>query len=246
MQVAQFCLSIYNTQRSTKINLGRIGDGTNEAIDFHNTSKELGAGALPNDGSPLRVGFDVPSGTQRTMLLTDFEKQKTVTIANTSVATIAGKPLPSAAGGNNSGSSPPRIAGLDESHRVLLAGTLLELQFATPVSVEQVGSGKLFPATIVRTRSSAITGRGRENLPEGTTVFVRITPGNGRQFLIEADHAVIHGATVVLNTNAHIRVPMRSAARSAPIQESGTSLLVPEGTMINLTTKSDSAFNAAP
>ena len=61
--------SVFNTQRSTNLNLGRVGTETNEAIDFHSTSKgfSLGADTLPHDGSPLRVSFNVPSGMQQTM-----------------------------------------------------------------------------------------------------------------------------------------------------------------------------------
>lgn len=254
-------LSVFNTQRSTKFNLSRVGLDPNQAIDFHSTSKEFftGVDTLPHDGSPLRVSFDVPSGMQRTMLLTDFEKQKQVTPVNVAAQSTDLRTLPPAAAGRTD-NDPLRGAGMAEPHRVLLAGTLLQLQFANPITVDQATSGKLFPTTVVKTRSSAITGRGKENLPEGTTVFVRITQGNGRQYLIEADHAVLQGMNVPVSTNTQARMPIRSMPRGAQVQvgrirsirlpgelrDTGAMVLVPAATLVNLTTKSDAALDPSP
>ena len=92
---------------------------------------------------------------------------------------------------------------------------------------------------------------GSETLPEGTTIFVRVSQSNGRQFLIEGDHAVLGGVHLRLQTHQVVRVamPTRPApgVRIGPYQLPGMNagaVLLPGGTMINLQVRNNVALDA--
>ena len=254
--------SVFNSQRGTEFHLGRVGNDPIQAIDFPGTSKQFRAGvdALPHDGSPLRVSFDLPPNIRKRMLLTEYEKQKTTVVASASAPAVPGEPAPSRTVGGGGGSSPRRSDGVIEPHKVLPAGTQLHLQFANSITVDQVVPGQLFPATVVMARTAPLVAGEDETLPNGTTVFVRITQGNGSQYSLQADHAVVRGADVPLDTNVQLRMPMRSAPRSAPVQvrglgnvrlppaaqTAGPNVLVPAATVIHLLTKSNAVLDGAP
>jgi hypothetical protein len=254
--------SVFNSQRGTEFHLARVGDDPTQAIDFYNSSKEFRAGvnALPHDGSPFKLSFDLPANIKKRMLLTVYEKQKTVVIANASALPVAEVPVPSRTAGSDGGASPHPFGGAIEPHKVLRAGTLLQLQFANAITVNQVVPGMLFPATVVSARTvSPIAGSGK-TLPDGTTVFVRITQVSGSEYRIQADHAVVQGADIPLDTNAQPRMPMRSAPRTAPVQvrgvggvrlpvpaqDAGSMVIVPAATVIHLSTKSNAIMDGAP
>jgi hypothetical protein len=194
---------VFNSQKGTEFHLTRVGNDPSEAIAFFNMSKQFRAGVdgLPHDGSPLRVSFDVPPNIKKKMLLVEYGKQRTAVVANASAPSVAEGPAPSRTVSSGGGSSPRRSDGVIEPHKVLPAGTLLQLQFANSITVDQVTPGKLFPATVVTARTAPLIAARGETLPDGTTVFVKITQGNGSQHLIQADHAVVRGADVPLDTN---------------------------------------------
>jgi hypothetical protein len=242
-------LSVFTSQRNIRVNLNRVGSGTNQIADFRGTFKELlpGVDTLPRDNSPVTVSFTLPPGIRQTMGLTDFEKGKTATFSGTGGGATAPAVRPF-------GGVPDRAPANADARKVMLAGTLLHVEFASPITVDAAGSGKLFAGAVVTTRSSAITAvHGSETLPEGTTVFVRVSQGNGRQFLIEGDHAVLGGVNLPLQTNQVVRVamPARPApgVRIGPYQlpgMNGGAVLLPGGTMINLQVRNNVALDAGP
>jgi hypothetical protein len=242
-------LSVFNSQRSIRVNLSRVGIGTNQIADFRGTFKELlpGVDTLPRDNSSVTVSFTLPPGIRQTVGLTDFEKGKTATFSGAGGGATAPAVRPF-------GGLPGRAPANADARKVMLAGTLLHVELASPITVDAAGSGKLFAGTVVTTRSSAITAvRGSETLPEGTTVFVRVSQGNGRQFLIEGDHAVMGGVNLPLQTNQVVRVamPARPApgGRIGPYQLPGMhagAVLLPGGTMINLQVRNNVALDAGP
>ena len=242
-------LSVFNSQRNIRVNLGRVGSGTNQLADFRGTFKEMlpGVDTLPPDNSPVTLSFTLPPGIWQTISLTEFEKNKTAKV-------------PSAGGGT----TPPAVRSLEQppgrapattgGSKVMLAGTLLHVQFATPITVDAARSGKLFAGTVVVTRSSAITAmHGGETLPEGTTVFVRVSQGNDRQFLIEGDHAVLGGVNLPLQTNQVMRVAMvgrpgpgiRIGPYQLPAMNSGA-VVLPGGAMVNLQVRDNVMLEAGP
>jgi hypothetical protein len=252
--------SVFNSQRGTEFHLSTAGDTPAQTIYFNSASKEFRAGvdSLPHDGSPLKLSFDLPANIRRKMLLTDYEKQKTTVVAQASPAPVVGGPAQRIENGD-SGGSPGRPGGVKEPHRILPSGTVMQLRFASAISVDEVNAGKLFPATVVNARTSPDMS-GRETLAEGTTVFVRITEGNGGTYYIQGDHAVVQGINVPLETNQLPRMPIRSTARSAPIQVRGlgnirlpagaqagrSTVLLPADIVLRLSTRSNAILDGAP
>ena len=139
------------------------------------------------------------------MLLTEYEKQKTAVVANASVPPVAEQSVPSRTVSSGGEVSARPSEDVKEPHRVLPTGTLLQLRFDTAISVDEVVSGKLFPATVMSGRTAPYMAGREENLPDGTTVFVRITQENASLYLIQADHAVLRGADIPLDTNVQRR-----------------------------------------
>lgn len=254
--------AVFNSQRSTQFHLSRVGNDPTHAINFYSASKEFRAGvdALPRDGSPFKLSFDLPPNIRKKMLLTDYEKQKTAVVANAAVSPLAAERVPSQTVSSRAAISPYRSGGAIEPHNVLPAHSLLQLQFADSITVDQVAPGKLFPTTVMEARTAFRVPSRRPALPGGTTVFVRITQGNRSQYLIQADHAVVRGTNIPLDTNVQPRMPRRSAAPRTRVQvrgwgnvripiaaqTAGSAVLVPAGTIIHLATRSDAILDGTP
>lgn len=127
-------LSVFNSQRNIRVNLSRVGSGANQIADFRGTFKELlpGVDTLPRDNSPVTVSFTLPPGIRQTMGLTDFEKSKTATFsgAGGGAAAPAVRPF---------GGLPGRAPANADARKVMLAGTLLHVEFASPITVKCCG-----------------------------------------------------------------------------------------------------------
>ena len=252
-------LTVLNSQRGAQFYLVQAGSDASHAVRFSGTSAVLHAGVdpLPRDGSPLRVSFDPGPNIRTKMLLTDYQKQQTTSNAS---PTAVPPPAPVSAGAG--GSFPRRVespaVGPAATQRILPAGTPLELQFASVITTDQVAGGKLFPTTLIARNSPMLAARGA-TLPNGTVVFVRISPGTGDQYLIQADHAVVEGANLPLESNAQARVAQRSSRPAAtqirvpggfrlsvPRGGGQSAVLVPASTVIQLSTQTDVAVSFAP
>ena len=124
-------VSVFNSQRNIRVNLNRIGVGTNQIADFRGTFKELlpGVDTLPRDNSPVTVSFTLPPGIRQTMGLTDFEKGKTATSLGAGGGASAPAVGPS---GKLLNGAPANV----DARRVMLAGTLLHVGFASPITVD--------------------------------------------------------------------------------------------------------------
>jgi hypothetical protein len=253
-------LSFFNSQRGTDFHLARVGSAPGYAVEFYGltTQYPAGSGAPPHSGSSLSVSFVVPAGVKRKMLLTDYEKQQTTGAASPSPPLVHEDPHSQPGDGGGVPFANPSIAS-GQQHRVLPAGTLLQLACTGAINVDQVVPGKLFASTLVTRRTSASTAASRETLPEGTTVFLKITRGTGNQYLIQTDHAVVAGADVPLDSGVQTRVPMRGIPRTAPIQVRGwgsvrfpagqasdSTVLLPAGTVIYLSLKAPASLDGVP
>jgi hypothetical protein len=254
-------LSVFNTQKGTDFYLVSTGDDPSHAINFK-AAKQTRAGAEtgPHDGSPITLAFNISPDIKTRMLLTDYKKNESAPSLTAATPAAAGPFAPRAGSGGAPGEA-PQVANAAPVNKTLPAGTLLQLRFANAITNDQVASEKVFPATVVTTHAAfTATGRG-ETLPNGTTIFVRISPGSGNQYLIQGDHVIVDGVSIPLETNAQLRMAARTPLREQPVQvkvwgnihipvpastASSTTIVVPPGTIVQLSTKTDVVLNSPP
>ena len=251
-------LSVFNSQRSTDFYLVGVGEDPSRAINFKAAKQtRAGAEAGPHDGSALTLAFELAPDIKTKMLLTEYKTKESSSGVTAAIPAVSGPPAPRNGGGGGAAGIPAPSASPTPANKVLPAGTLLQVRFANAITSDQVSSEKIFPATLVTAHAAFSAAGTTGNLATGTTVFVRITPGSGGQYLLQGDHAVVDGISIPIETNVQPRMTAHAAPHGVPIQLRGlesihipvpasTTVVLPAGSIVQLSTKTEVVLNSTP